>query len=48
MLDAKKISRKLGWKPKVDIYEGIKEVKKWIENNFNELDQIPLRYIHKK
>lgn len=36
--------RKLGWEPKIDLTEGVKDVIRWGEKYFNELIPVPMEY----
>lgn len=47
-MDASKARAELGWEPKVSLENGIEEMIKWISDNWNEISQLPLDYIHKK
>ena len=47
-LDSSKAKTELGWEPKIKFEKGVKEVIKWIEENWDEILKEPLEYIHKK
>lgn len=47
IIDSGKARKELGWKPVVTISSGIDEVIRWVEDNWTEIKQIPLEYIHK-
>ncbi len=46
-LDASKARQELNWKPRIKLKEGIAEMIQWIEDNWAEIQQNPLEYIHK-
>jgi dTDP-glucose 4,6-dehydratase len=48
LLDFKKISKQLNWKPKVNINDGILATYKWVKKNLNTLKKKNQFYIHKK
>ena len=47
VIDSTKI-RKLGWKPKISIDQGIATVIEWVEKNWNTILKNPHHYIHKQ
>lgn len=47
-LNCEKAKKELGWKPKVSLDSGIKEVVNWINDNWLEIVESPLEYIHKE
>ncbi len=47
-LDSTKAQTELGWKPTISLDQGINEVIRWAENNWQELKEQPLDYIHKE
>lgn len=47
-LNCDKARKELGWKPKVSLDAGIKEVIAWISDNWGEIVESPLEYIHKE
>lgn len=47
-LDSTKARTELSWKPSLSLKEGIKETIFWIEDNWKEIQQQPLDYIHKR
>jgi len=47
-LNCDKAKKELGWKPKISLDNGIKEVVGWINNNWVEIVESPLEYIHKE
>jgi dTDP-glucose 4,6-dehydratase len=47
-LSSNKLRKKLGWKPKVNLKNGIINTINWIENNFNNLKKIKTDYKHIK
>ena len=46
-LDSSKARKELGWKSETSLKKGIKEMIKWIDENFEEIKKQPLDYIHK-
>ena len=46
-LDSSRLREDLGWKPRVDLETGIKSVVTWIEENMDELVDVPSEYVHK-
>jgi len=46
-LNSDKIYSQLGWKPKISFREGIQEMIKWIDDNWNIIRKMPLKYVHK-
>lgn len=46
-LDADKARLELGWEPTVELSAGIRETIRWIEENWEEIRQQPLEYLHK-
>lgn len=40
--------KKLGWQPVINIDDGIKDTLNWINNNYNYLKKVKLKYTHKK
>ncbi len=47
-LNPDKAREVLGWNPKVSLREGIKEMISWIDENWDEIKEMPLEYIHKE
>ena len=47
-LDCSKAKRELGWKPKVKLEDGLKEVIEWIEENWDVIKHEPLVYTDTK
>tara|TARA_Y100001958_G_C21143119_1_gene481268 strand:+ start:142 stop:1146 length:1005 start_codon:yes stop_codon:yes gene_type:complete len=47
-LDANKIKKKLNWRAKVNLDDGLSKTKQWVDNNFNVLKKYNLDYKHKK
>ena len=47
-LSSNKIKKKLNWKPKIDLKEGLLKTINWVEQNINVIKKQPDRYIHKK
>jgi len=48
ILDSSKANKEFGWKPKINIEEGIDEVIKWINDNWDIISSESLEYVHKK
>ena len=48
LLESSKIRNYLNWKDKVKLEVGINNTFKWIEDNYNELSELPWTYQHKK
>ncbi len=46
-LDCSKAERELGWRPRVDFDEGLREVIDWVEGNWESIRRQPLEYVHK-
>ena len=46
IIDSQKARRELGWNPKIQRDEGLRDVVQWVETNWNEISQ-PLEYKHK-
>lgn len=47
VIDSTKARRELQWAPEINFEKGIDSTLKWIDDNFNEISQHPLHYIHK-
>ena len=47
IIDSSKARKELGWMPEIKLNEGLKNVVAWIDNNWNEIKDQPLEYIHK-
>lgn len=47
LLDWAKAKKEFNWTPKISLDDGIKETIKWIEDNWKEIQNEPLIYIHK-
>lgn len=47
-LSSSKAKEEFGWQPRVKLGDGINEVVKWIENNWEEILKYPLEYIHQE
>ncbi|MBI3035990.1 GDP-mannose 4,6-dehydratase [Candidatus Woesearchaeota archaeon] len=48
ILDSSKAKREFGWRPKIDLECGIDEVIQWINDNWSDIDNEPLEYMHKE
>ena len=47
-LNSDKIRNQLGWKPKISFEEGIQEMIKWIDANWDIIRNMQLKYVHKQ
>ncbi len=47
VIDSTKARSELGWRPTISFDEGLDEVIRWIEENWEEIQKEPLEYIHK-
>ncbi len=47
VIDSSKARTELGWKPEIDIVDGIKETIAWVEENWEEIDKQPKEYQHR-
>ena len=47
VIDSAKARREFGWQPEINLEEGISGVIEWVEDNWAEIQQEPLEYIHK-
>lgn len=47
IIDSQKARRELGWSPKIQRHEGLKDVVQWVETNWDEISRQPLEYMHK-
>lgn len=47
VIDSTKARTELGWRPSVSFEEGLGEVVDWVDQNWDEIRQHPLDYIHK-
>ena len=47
LLDATRAKTELGWRQQISIEQGIEEVVHWVNQNWNEIQNKPLEYIHK-
>ena len=47
VLDYSKARRQLGWRPEVPFEEGIREVIDWVRENWEDMADEPLLYVHK-
>ena len=46
-LDSSKAKTELDWEPRISLQQGIKEVIRWIEDNWKKIQKLPLQYVHK-
>lgn len=46
IIDSSKARKELGWKCEISREQGVSEVIKWVKDNFHEIRQQPLQYIH--
>ena len=47
LLDCTRARKELGWKPEMDFEAGVMAVIQWIHDNWEQIQQEPLEYIHK-
>ena len=47
-LNSDKIRNQLGWKPNVSLKEGIQEMIIWVDDNWDMIHSMPLKYVHKE
>jgi dTDP-glucose 4,6-dehydratase len=47
IIDSSKARKELGWNPKIPLNEGVRDVIRWAETNWDEILRQPLEYIHK-
>lgn len=47
VIDSTKARTEFGWRPKISLREGVNEVAAWVDQNWEEVRQQPLDYIHK-
>ena len=47
VIDSEKARNRFRWKPQISFEDGIDGVIKWIEDNWEEIQNQPLDYIHK-
>ncbi len=47
VIDSTKARQSLNWKPEIDLEAGIDDVVSWIDNNWAEIEHMPLDYNHK-
>jgi len=48
ILDSSKLMKEFKWKPKIELENGLYEVIKWVDNNWDEIKNEPLEYAHKE
>lgn len=48
VIDSSKARREFGWRPDITLQEGISDVIKWVEDNWDEIQKAPLEYVHKE
>ena len=48
ILDSTKAEKEFNWKPNISVEEGLKEVIKWVDDNWDIISSEPLEYIHKE
>jgi dTDP-glucose 4,6-dehydratase len=46
-LDSKKIRDELKWESKTSLDEGIRQVRRWIDDNWDVIKDLPVEYVHK-
>ena len=47
-LNSDKLRSELGWKPNVSLKEGIQEMIIWVDDNWDMIQSMPLKYVHKE
>jgi dTDP-glucose 4,6-dehydratase len=47
-INSSKLRSELNWKPNISLHTGIKEMIEWIDNNWSQIINLPLEYIHKR
>ena len=47
-LDSQKIRIELGWEDQISLSDGIDRTIKWVQNNLNELEKMPMNYEHRR
>ena len=47
VIDSSKAHSELGWHPEIPLDEGLSEIIKWVEDNWEQIQKEPLEYIHK-
>ncbi len=47
VIDSSKARSEFGWKPRIELAEGIGQTVSWVDQQFNLIAQEPLQYIHK-
>jgi len=48
VIDSSKIRNELNWYTQISFQEGVQSVVKWVEENFQEIKNEPLEYVHKE
>lgn len=48
VIDSSKARREFGWKPQISLEQGIQSTIQWVEENFYEIENQPLEYLHKE
>ncbi|RME59769.1 MAG: NAD-dependent epimerase/dehydratase family protein [Candidatus Dadabacteria bacterium] len=47
LISSEKARKEFGWQPKITLEEGLREVKEWVERNWDVIKKMPLEYLHK-
>lgn len=47
VIDSSKSRREFGWRARIDMKEGVSEVIDWISDNWEEINNQPMEYVHK-
>jgi dTDP-glucose 4,6-dehydratase len=47
LLDSGKALREFGWRPRISLDEGLREVVEWVAGGWEEISRLPLEYRHK-
>jgi dTDP-glucose 4,6-dehydratase len=46
VIDSSRARNELGWRPQIDLDDGLHEVVSWVEENFDQICSQPLEYRH--
>jgi dTDP-glucose 4,6-dehydratase len=47
VIDSTRARQEFGWAPKIALEEGLAEVVRWVEENWNQIKEEPLDYVHR-
>jgi dTDP-glucose 4,6-dehydratase len=48
VIDSSKARREFGWRPEVSLESGISSIVEWIEDNWEQIKNEPLEYVHRQ